>query len=51
MRVEYGPEYSADGVDVSLIRWMLSLTPLERVEFLQRQINAINQIRELNAPK
>ena len=25
------PDYSEDGVDLSLIRWMLSLTPAERL--------------------
>jgi hypothetical protein len=45
----YGPEYSEDGVDLSLIRWMLSLTPAERLQFLQRQVNAILAIRKLNA--
>ena len=29
------PEISPDGVDLSLIRWMLSLSPLERLEVLQ----------------
>lgn len=29
------PDVSPDGVDLSLIRWMLSLTPLERLEALQ----------------
>jgi hypothetical protein len=29
------PAYSEDGVDLTLIRWMLSLTPLERLETLQ----------------
>ena len=38
---EYGPEYSEDGVDLTLIRWMLSLTQAERLEFLQKQINSI----------
>lgn len=42
------PEYSEDGVDLTLIRWMLSLTPAERLEFVQRQINRILAIRELN---
>ena len=42
-------EYSEDGVDLSLIRWMLSLTPAERLQFLQRQVNAILAIRKLNA--
>ncbi|NJL29198.1 MAG: hypothetical protein HC897_15600 [Thermoanaerobaculia bacterium] len=27
--------YSEDGVDLSLIRWMLSLTPGERLQFAQ----------------
>lgn len=41
-------EYSEDGVDLTLIRWMLSLTPAERLEFLEQQINAVLEIRELN---
>lgn len=28
------PDYSPDGVDLSLIRWTLSLTPAERLAFL-----------------
>ncbi|HYW41323.1 MAG TPA: hypothetical protein VE959_00620 [Bryobacteraceae bacterium] len=43
------PDYSEDGVDVSLIGWMLSLTPAERLEFLEQHINGILAIRELNA--
>jgi hypothetical protein len=43
-----GAEYSEDGVNLSLIRWTLSLTPAERLAFLQRQINAILKIRRLN---
>jgi len=42
-------EYSADGVDLTLIRWMLSLTPAERLQVAQRQSNAIVALRELNA--
>jgi hypothetical protein len=42
------PEYSEDGVDLTLIRWMLSLTPAERLQVLQKQINRILAIRELN---
>lgn len=41
-------EYSADGVDLTLIRWMLSLTPAERLDAVQRQANAILAIRDLN---
>ncbi len=43
------PDYSEDGVDLTLIRWMLSLTPAERLAFLQNHVNAIQSIRELNA--
>ena len=44
-------EYSEDGVDLTLIRWMLSLTPAERLDVLQRHVNAILAIQELNAGK
>ena len=43
------PEYSEDGVDLSLIRWMLSLTPAERLDFLSDRIDGILAIRALNA--
>lgn len=42
-------DYSPDGVDLTLIRWMLSLTPAERLEFLEQRVNDILAIRELNA--
>ena len=42
-------DYSPDGVDLTLIRWMLSLTPAERLEYLEDRINDIVAIRELNA--
>jgi len=42
------PDYSSDGVDLSLIRWMLSLTPAERLRFLDERIDEILAIRELN---
>ncbi len=45
------PEYSEDGVDLTLVRWMLSLTPAERLEFLEERTNEILTIRELNAGK
>lgn len=44
-------DYSEDGVDLTLIRWMLSLTPLERLQFQEARINDILAIRELNARK
>jgi len=43
------PEYSEDGVDLSLIRWMLFLTPAQRLEVLEEHRNDIGAIRELNA--
>jgi len=49
MEPEPQTDYSEDGVDLTLIRWMLSLTPAERLQFLQRQVNAILAIRRLNA--
>jgi hypothetical protein len=42
-------DYSEDGVDLTLIRWMLSLTPGERLQFLQCHVNAILAIQRLNA--
>ena len=44
-------DYSEDGVDLTLIFWMLSLTPLERLQFHEARINDILTIRELNAKK
>ena len=41
-------DYSEDGVDLTLIRSFLSLTPAERLEFLQRQVNAILMVWRLN---
>ena len=42
-------DYSENGVDLTLIRWMLSLTPIERVQFLEERINEVLAIRQLNA--
>jgi hypothetical protein len=42
-------DYSAEGVDLTLIRWMLSLTPNERLLFLEERINEVLAIRQLNA--
>ena len=38
--------YANDGVDVSLIRWMLSLTPAQRLETLQDFVDAISEALE-----
>jgi len=42
-------DYSEEGVDLTLIRWTLSMTPRERLEFLEDRINDILAIRERNA--
>ena len=39
------PTYSPDGVDLTLIRWMLSLSPKERLEYLQQHIRTIVRLR------
>jgi hypothetical protein len=39
------PEYSSDGVDLTLIRWMLSLTPAERLAVLQDQVDSLLTLR------
>lgn len=33
--------YSDDGVDLTLIRWMLSLTPSERLQVLQQNVQSL----------
>jgi hypothetical protein len=43
------PTYSEDGVDLTLIRWMLSLTPLERLRVMQQY--AASAYRIQNAGK
>ena len=39
------PTHSEDGVDLTVIRWMLSLTPAERLEVLQQTIRSIMKMR------
>jgi hypothetical protein len=41
-----GSEYSEDGVDLTLIRWMLSLTPSERLQVVEDHANEIIELRE-----
>jgi hypothetical protein len=38
---ETPPEYDARGVDLTLIRWMQSLTPAERLEAVQSAVDAL----------
>lgn len=42
------PTHNAEGVDLTLIRWMLTLTPVERVEYIEGLIESLEEIRELN---
>ena len=44
-----GTSYSEEGVDLTMIRWMLSLTRAERLEMLQAAVNSILDIREQNS--
>ncbi len=37
---------SNDGVDLTLIRWMLSLTPMERLQVLQNNVRSILRLRD-----
>lgn len=34
-----------DGVDITLIRWMLSMTPAERLQTLQQNVQSIMKLR------
>ena len=36
--------YSEDGVDLTLIRWMLSLSPEERLRYLQKNVRSITRL-------
>ncbi len=40
--------YDANGVDLTLIRWMLSLTPIERIEHVQQMADSLQELRSLN---
>lgn len=44
---EPNPAYSPEGVDLTLIRWFLTLTPEERLDYLQDAVNSIESMREL----
>ena len=44
--VEPSGAYSEDGVDISLIHWMLELSPLERLEAAQDMIDTVWMLRE-----
>ncbi len=40
--------YDANGIDRSLIRWMLSLTPTERLAVAQDAIDLVQSVRPLS---
>jgi hypothetical protein len=39
-------ERDEQGVDLTLIRWMLSLSPRQRLEVLQQHVNSVLRLRE-----
>jgi hypothetical protein len=46
MNAEFAaPEYDSSGVDVTLIRWMLNLTPAERLQALQGFVDSVWELR------
>jgi hypothetical protein len=58
MEQEYNKRESAsdngrdeDGVDVTLIRWMLSLSPRQRLDVLQNHVNSVLRLRESIRPR
>ena len=40
--------YDRNGVDLTLIRWMLTLTPVERIEHIQQAADSLEELRSLN---
>lgn len=42
------PAYSPEGVDLTLIRWMLSLTPAERLDVLEDFVGFVAEVRARN---
>jgi hypothetical protein len=41
--------YSDDGVDLTLIRWLLSLTPTERLQTLQQSVQSLMRLRDASS--
>ena len=41
------PIHSSDGIDVTLIHWMLSMSPMERLEVLQASAGSLERLREV----
>lgn len=42
--------FSEDGVDLTLIRWMLGLTPTERLQAAQDMIDTVSALQEGREP-
>ena len=40
------PDYNEEGVDLTLIDWMLSLTPGERIQVLQEAASSLTRLRD-----
>jgi len=40
--------YDRNGVDLTLIQWMLTLTPVERIEHIQQAADSLEELRNLN---
>jgi len=45
---EHRRTHSEDGVDLTLIRWMLSLTPEQRIRALEDNVYALMRLRNGN---
>jgi hypothetical protein len=45
------PSHSPEGVDLTLIRWMLTLTPIQRLEVLQENVRSILHLRHERSTK
>jgi len=45
------PTHTEDGVDLTLIRWMLSLTPSERLQVLQQSVQSLLRLRDAKAKR
>lgn len=44
-------EVADEGIDLSLVRWALSLTPQERLDTLQRNVDALTRLRDDAGPQ
>lgn len=51
LRARFAEAYDESGVDRSLIRLYLGLTPTERLLALENQLNALATVRRLAAPR